>query len=80
MMKTGIYRHYKGKDYQVIGVALHTETQEKTVLYHALYDCPDLKDEYGDNPVFARPYAMFTGTIEYEGKTVPRFEYIGDAV
>lgn len=78
-MKLGRYRHYKGKDYQVIGVALHTETREKTVLYHALYECPELTGEYGDNPIFARPYDMFVGTVVHEDTTVPRFDYVGDA-
>lgn len=76
-MKTGKYRHYKGNDYEVVGVAMHSETQGKMVLYHALYDCPELAEEYGNNPYFVRPYDMFFETVEYDGKIVPRFEYIG---
>lgn len=41
MLKGGKYRHYKGKDYQVLGVALHTETREELVVYKALYETPD---------------------------------------
>lgn len=78
-LKLGTYRHYKnGHSYQVIDIALHTDSQEKTVIYKALYDCPDLADEYGLNPTFARSYSIFTEILEYEGKTVPRFEYIGE--
>jgi len=75
-MQKGIYEHYKGKLYEVIDIALHTETNEKTVLYHALYECPELQEEYGNNPIFARPYSMFFEDVEYEGKTVPRFKLI----
>lgn len=77
-MKTGRYTHYKGKDYRVIGVALHTETREKLVLYHALYECPELHDEYGDNPVFARPFTMFDGMVEHDGGLVKSFTYAGE--
>ena len=77
-MKLGKYRHYKNKLYNVIGVALDTTTQGKVVLYKALYDCLDLKDEYGDDPIFTRPYNEFFGTVEVDGKTVKRFEYIGE--
>ena len=78
-MKTGKYRHFRTRNfYDVIGVAMHSETQEKMVLYRALYECPDLDEEYGHHPYFVRPYAMFLETVEHEGKTVPRFEYIGE--
>lgn len=69
----GLYKHYKGAMYEVIDVALHTETQAKLVLYHALYDCPQLTAEYGDKPIFARPYNMFFETVKYQGRIVPRF-------
>jgi len=75
-IKLGKYRHYKGKYYQVIGVALHTETREKLVLYKALYDVPDLKEEYGDEPIFARPYKMFIENVTIDGKEIPCFKYI----
>lgn len=78
-MKIGKYRHFRTrKSYDIIGVAMHSETQEKMVLYRALYKCPDLDEEYGYHPYFVRPYDMFLETVEHEGKTVPRFEYIGE--
>ncbi|RZM10877.1 MAG: DUF1653 domain-containing protein, partial [Pedobacter sp.] len=60
---------YKGKSYQLLSFALHTETQEKLAIYKALYDCPELTAEYGDTPLFARPYAMFAEQIMIDGKT-----------
>jgi len=76
-MKFGKYKHYKGKQYEVLGVVLHTETQEKMVLYRALYNCPDLYEEYGKNPFFVRPYEMFNEQVEVDNKLIPRFVYIG---
>lgn len=64
----GRYRHYKGKDYEVIGVARHSETQEPLVVYRTLY---------GDFSLWVRPLAMFTESIEHDGRTMPRFAYIG---
>ena len=63
----GIYRHYKGNLYQVLHTAQHSETEESLVVYRCLYG------EYG---VWVRPLAMFTETVEVEGKEVPRFELI----
>ena len=63
----GIYRHYKGNLYQVLHTAHHSETEEALVVYRYLYG------EYG---VWVRPLAMFTETVEVEGKEVPRFELI----
>lgn len=60
----GIYRHYKGNLYQVLHLARHSETEEWLVVYRALYD---------DFGVWVRPLAMFTETVEIDGKTVPRF-------
>lgn len=60
----GIYRHYKGNLYQVLHLARHSETQEWLVVYRALY---------GQYDVWVRPLAMFTETVEINGKTVPRF-------
>jgi hypothetical protein len=76
-MKPGKYRHHKGSYYEVFGPALHTETGEKMVVYRGLYENPDLKEEYGDDPWFVRPYDMFTEKVEINGKLVDRFEYIG---
>ncbi|SMD07976.1 DUF1653 domain-containing protein [Sporomusa malonica] len=63
-VKTGIYRHYKGKQYQVIGEATHSETLEPVVIYRALY---------GEFGLWVRPKAMFCENIIIEGREVPRF-------
>ncbi len=70
---TGKYRHYKGKEYEVIGLAHHTETLELLVVYKALYD----SEEFGPNAIWARPLSMFTEKIEVDGKKVSRFEHLG---
>lgn len=63
----GRYRHYKGKDYEVIGVARHSETMEEFVVYRTLY---------GDFDLWVRPREMFTGTVEVNGKVIPRFQLV----
>jgi hypothetical protein len=65
----GKYRHYKGNEYEVLGVGKHTETEEKMVIYKALY--PPFE-------TWLRPYEMFFGTIELDGKNIARFEKISD--
>lgn len=70
-MKLGLYKHYKGKHYQVLGVCKHSETMEDLVLYETLY-------ENEISRLWVRPISMFLETIEVDGKRVPRFEYIGD--
>ena len=67
-MKLGKYRHYKGNEYEVIGVANHSETLEKMVVYRALY---------GENEIWVRPLYMWDEEVEVNGKTVKRFEFIG---
>lgn len=65
----GVYRHTKtGKMYEVIGAALHTETEELLVVYRPLYET--------SYELFARPVKMFFETVELDGKNVPRFEKI----
>jgi hypothetical protein len=64
MLKPGKYRHYKGGEYEVIGVAKHSETQEELVVYRALY---------GDFDLWVRPLAMFIEKIEINGEQVQRF-------
>ncbi|WP_111413417.1 DUF1653 domain-containing protein [Billgrantia lactosivorans] len=61
----GIYSHYKGNRYEVLGVAHHSETEELLVAYRALY---------GDYGLWVRPLAMFTETVEVRGEPVPRFD------
>lgn len=67
-LKPGRYRHYKGKDYQVIGTAKHSETLENLVLYQPLY---------GQAEYWVRPRAMFSEHLKVDGKTIERFRYIG---
>jgi len=67
----GIYRHYKGNQYEVIGFAKHSETLEDMVVYKALY---------GEHGVWVRPLSMWDNPINVDGKTVKRFEYIGESV
>ena len=68
-MKTGLYKHYKGKIYEVLGVARHSETLEELIVYKATYQ-PE-----GEN-LWVRPKTMFLEKIEVEGKVVNRFEKI----
>lgn len=72
MIKKGIYKHYKNKLYEVIGIAYHSETLEELVVYRGLYD--DLK--FGHQPIWVRPVHMFVEEIEVEGVIKPRFEYL----
>lgn len=69
MIPLGKYRHYKNKEYEVIGVATHSETLEQLVVYRKLYD---------DHSLWVRPYDMFVEEVEVDGKRVKRFEYIGE--
>jgi predicted kinase len=68
-LQLGRYRHYKGKEYTVIAVARHSETEEELVVY---------RQEYGNHGLWVRPKAMFVEMVEVEGKQVPRFEFIGN--
>ena len=63
----GRYRHYKGKEYEVLGIAQHSETKEKMVVYKALYEGGGL---------WVRPYDLFTQTVEHNGHTMARFTKI----
>ena len=67
MIQAGVYRHYKGNTYQVIGIAKHSETEEDLVVYRALY---------GAFGLWVRPLDMFCEKVEIGGKIVPRFELI----
>ena len=60
----GRYRHYKGGEYEVLGVARHSESREPLVLYRPLYNASGL---------WVRPYAMFLETVEVDGAQVLRF-------
>jgi hypothetical protein len=67
LLKPGLYRHYKGKDYFVFLVANHSETNEPYVVYRYLYD------DYGWS---VRPLDLFLETIEVAGETIPRFRCV----
>ena len=67
-IQPGIYRHFKGNRYEVIGMANHSETMEPMVVYRALY---------GEHGLWVRPAAMWTEQIERDGYRGPRFQYIG---
>lgn len=69
MLELGLYKHYKGKIYEVIGVATHSETLEKMIVYKATYQ------KEGEN-LWVRPLNMFIETLVVEGKTVKRFEKV----
>ena len=68
-IKPGRYRHFKGKEYEVLGVARHSETEDELVVYRALY---------GDFGLWVRPMSMWNETVERDGKTFRRFTYIGE--
>lgn len=68
-IKPGRYRHFKGKEYEVLGVARHSETEEELVVYRALY---------GDFGLWVRPVSMWNEAVERAGKTFRRFTYIGE--
>ena len=68
-LKLGRYRHFKGNEYEVLGIARHSETEEEMVVYRALY---------GDGGLWVRPAAMWNETVERDGKSLKRFTYIGE--
>lgn len=66
----GQYRHYKGNDYTVLGVARHSETLEELVVYRA---------EYGERGLWVRPLTMFVEEVEVAGRRVRRFELVKES-
>ncbi len=68
-LRPGRYRHFKGNEYEVIGVARDSETEREVVVYRALY---------GERGLWIRPVEMFTEIIERDGKRVQRFAYLAD--
>lgn len=68
-IKPGRYRHFKGKEYRVLYLARHSETLEEMVVYQALY---------GERGIWVRPAAMWDEQIVHDGKSMRRFEWIGD--
>ena len=68
-IKCGRYRHFKGNEYRVIGMAKHSETLEDMVVYQALY---------GEKGLWVRPAAMWNETVDHEDYHGPRFIYVGE--
>lgn len=66
-LQPGLYRHYSGKMYKVIGVGRHSESLEEYVIYQELY---------GEHGLWMRPLSMFCETIELDGKLVSRFSFV----
>ena len=64
-LQPGVYEHYKGKRYEVIGIGKDTETEVDVVIYKPLYE--------SDVVYWVRPYDMFIESVEIEGKVIPRF-------
>jgi hypothetical protein len=71
-IELGKYQHYKGKCYEIIGIAHHSETLEELVVYKALYGTK----ECGNNSLWVRPKKMFLESVIVDGKKVPRFKRI----
>ena len=67
MIKKGIYKHFKGNEYELMDVASHSETLEQMVVYRALY---------GEGGLWVRPLSMWDEEVTFNGKTVKRFEFI----
>ena len=67
-IKIGIYEHFKGGRYEVIGVAKHSETLEEVVVYW----------KFDDHSLWVRPLVMFLETVERDGKKIPRFKTSGN--
>lgn len=67
-IRPGRYRHYKGGEYEVIGIARHSETLEPLVVYRPLYN---------DSGWWVRPHAMFVGQVVVDGVSRPRFAAVG---
>lgn len=67
-LKTGRYLHYKGGEYEVLGVARHSESDEQLVVYRPLY---------GEGGLWVRPLTMFVEKVVVDGEEVPRFHRVG---
>ncbi len=68
-LKPGKYRHFKGMEYELIGIAKHSETLEPMVVYRALY---------GEGGLWVRPAQMWTEYVDKDSYHGPRFQYIGE--
>lgn len=68
-LKKGVYRHYKGNNYELLDIATHSETMEKMVVYRALY---------GEKGIWVRPLSMWSEEVQLDTGTLTRFTYIGE--
>jgi hypothetical protein len=68
-LRKGRYRHYKGREYEVLDIARHSETLEYMVVYRQLY---------GEHGTWVRPLEMFRETVDIDGQAIPRFTFIGN--
>ena len=68
-IKLGRYRHFKGNEYEVVGIARHSETMQPMVVYRALY---------GEGGLWVRPATMWSEWVDREEYSGPRFQYIGE--
>ena len=71
-IKKGVYRHFKGKTYEVIGEAKHSEMPEDFIVYRALYK----SSPFGKHTLWVRPIKSFEALVKREGKTVKRFTFL----
>jgi len=71
-LKIGVYKHFKGGFFKVLGVAKHETTQEELVVYREI----SRGLETGEGPLYVRPLAEFQEEVEYRGKTSQRFQYV----
>lgn len=69
-LRPGIYRHFKGNEYELLTIATHSETEEPMVVYRALY---------GEGGVWVRPLPMWTEHVERDGYSGPRFAFVREA-
>lgn len=72
ILELGTYKHYKGKKYEVIGIAKHSKTLKDLVVYQALHD----SQEFGSKALWVRPLSVFTSDVSLGSKKVKRFTYI----
>jgi len=73
-IRKGKYKHYKGNFYEVLSIAYHSETEEKMVVYRALYD----SEKYEENAIWVRPLKMFLEDVELDGVKVLRFKLVSN--
>lgn len=74
IIRPGRYRHFKGNEYEVLGLARHSENDDLLVVYRPLYKMEN-EPSYR---FWVRPLAMFNETVKQEGAIIPRFTYVGE--